>query len=98
MKIIGYSAAAKENTLLNYCGIKGNDLIEFVVDASPYRQNKLLPGSRNPVVGKEKIDEYQPNFVIIFPWNLKEEVMNQLTEIKDWGGRLVIAIPELTIL
>ncbi len=94
-KIIGYGAAAKGNTLLNYCGIKGNDLIEFVVDASPYKQNKLLPGSRIPVVGKEKIDEYKPDFVIIFPWNLKEEIMNQLAQIKDWGGKFVIAIPEL---
>jgi 2-polyprenyl-3-methyl-5-hydroxy-6-metoxy-1,4-benzoquinol methylase len=97
-KIIGYGAAAKGNTLLNYCGIRGNDLIEFVVDASPYKQNKLLPGSRIPVVGIENIDEYKPDFVIIFPWNLKEEIMNQLSQIKNWGGSFVIAIPGLTIL
>ena len=96
-KIIGYGAAAKGNTLLNYCGIKGNDLIEFVVDASPYKQNKLLPGSRIPVVNKEKIDEYKPDFVIIFPWNLKEEISDQLSYVREWGGKFVIAIPELQI-
>ena len=96
-KVIAYGAAAKGNTLLNYCGIKGNDLIEFVVDASPYKQNKLLPGSRIPVVGKEKIDEYKPDFIIIFPWNLKEEIASQLSHTKDWGAKFVIAIPELEI-
>lgn len=96
-KIIGYGAAAKGNTLLNYCGIKGNDLIEFVVDASPYKQNKLLPGSRIPVVSKEKIEEYKPDFVIIFPWNLKDEISEQLSYAKNWGAKFVIAIPELKI-
>jgi 2-polyprenyl-3-methyl-5-hydroxy-6-metoxy-1,4-benzoquinol methylase len=97
-KVIGYGAAAKGNTLLNYCGIKGNDLIEFVIDASPYKQNKLLPGSRIPVFSKEKIEEYKPDYVIIFPWNLKDEIMHQLAYVKDWGGKFIIAIPELTIL
>ena len=96
--IIGYGAAAKGNTLLNYCGIKGNDLIDFVVDASPYKQNKLLPGSRIPVYNKEKIEAYKPDFVIIFPWNLKDEVMNQLAYINEWGGKFVIAIPNLQII
>jgi SAM-dependent methyltransferase len=97
-KIIGYGAAAKGNTLLNYCGIKGNDLISFVVDASPYKQNKLLPGSRIPVFSKEKIEAYKPDFVVIFPWNLKDEIIGQLAYVKDWGGKFVIAIPELTII
>ena len=96
-KIIGYGAAAKGNTLLNYCGIKGNDLIEFVVDASPYKQNKLLPGSRIPVYGKEKIETYKPDFVIIFPWNLKDEISEQLNYVRVWGCKFVIAIPELKI-
>ena len=96
-KIIGYGAAAKGNTLLNYCGIKGNDLIDFVVDASPYKQGKLLPGSRIPVYGKEKIEEYKPDFVIIFPWNLKEEITEQLSSIKQWGGKFVVCIPNLEI-
>ena len=72
-------------------------MIAFVVDASPYKQNKLLPGSRIPVVGKEKIDEYKPDFIIIFPWNLKEEIASQLSHTKDWGAKFVIAIPELEI-
>ena len=97
-KVIGYGAAAKGNTLLNYCGIKGNDLIEFVVDASPYKQNKLLPGSRIPVNSNEKILSYKPDFIIIFPWNLKDEIAGQLSYAKNWGAQFVIAIPELTIL
>ena len=96
-KIIGYGAAAKGNTLLNYCGIKGNDLIDFVVDASPHKQNKYLPGSRIPVMGLDSIIETKPDFIIIFPWNLKEEISNQLAYTKDWNASFVIAIPELTI-
>ncbi|MBP7272641.1 MAG: class I SAM-dependent methyltransferase [Saprospiraceae bacterium] len=96
-KVIGYGAAAKGNTLLNYCGIKGHDLISFVVDASPYKQNKLLPGSRIPVVGKEQIAAYEPDYVIIFPWNLKTEITEQLSFIRQWGGQFVVAIPELQI-
>ena len=96
-KIIGYGAAAKGNTLINYCGIKGTDLIEFVVDASPYKQGKHLPGSHIPVFSKEKIEEYKPDYVIILPWNLKKEISGQLEYIRDWGGKFVIFIPELTI-
>ena len=96
-KVIGYGAAAKGNTLLNYCGIKGNDLIEFVVDASPYKQNKLLPGARIPVVGKEQIEVSKPDFIVIFPWNLKTEIAEQLAYTKEWGAKFVVAIPELTV-
>jgi len=96
-KIIGYGAAAKGNTLLNYCGIKGNDLIEYVVDASPYKQNKLLPGSRIPVFSSEKIAETKPDFIVIFPWNLKDEISHQLAYVQEWGAKFVIAVPELTI-
>lgn len=96
-KVIGYGAAAKGNTLLNYCGIKGNDLIQFVVDASPFKQNKLLPGSRIPVVTKEEIEKYRPDYIIIFPWNLKAEISEQLAYVKSWNAQFVIAIPELSI-
>jgi SAM-dependent methyltransferase len=96
-KIIGYGAAAKGNTLINYCGIKGTDMIEFVVDASPYKQNKYLPGSHIPVVSKEEIARYKPDYVIILPWNLKKEISGQLDYIREWGGKFVIFIPELTI-
>jgi FlaA1/EpsC-like NDP-sugar epimerase len=96
-KVAAYGAAAKGNTLLNYCGIK-NDLIKFVVDANPSKQNKYLPASHIPVVTEDHIKRYQPNFVIIFPWNIKEEVMNQLAYIKDWGGQFVIPIPHLHVI
>lgn len=97
-KIIGYGAAAKGNTLLNYCGIKGNDLIAFVVDASPYKQNKLLPGSRIPVYDSGRINDFKPDYIIIFPWNLKQEIMDQLEFSRSWGAQFVIAIPELTVI
>ena len=95
--VVAYGAAAKGNTLLNFCGIKGRDLISYVMDSSPHKQNKLLPGSRIPVFHPEKIVETQPDYVIIFPWNLKEEISEQLSFIKSWGGKFVVAIPELTI-
>jgi len=96
-KIIGYGAASKGNTLINYCGIKGTDLIDFVVDSSPFKQNKYLPGSHIPVVAEENIEKYKPDYVIILPWNLKKEVSEQLAYIRDWNGKFVIFIPELNI-
>ncbi|MBA7533948.1 hypothetical protein ES705_26194 [subsurface metagenome] len=93
-KVIGYGAAAKGNTLLNYCGVKGNDLIEFVCDASPYKQEKYLPGSRIPVASPDEIKKHQPDYVIIFPWNLRSEISSQLDYIRDWGGKFVVFIPE----
>ena len=97
-KIVGYGAAAKGNTLLNFCGIKGVDLIECVFDASPHKQGKFLPGSRIPVLSPNKIKEYKPDYIIIFPWNLKEEISHQLSFTKEFGTKFVVAIPELTIL
>lgn len=96
-KVMGYGAAAKGNTLLNYCGIKGTDLISFVVDASPHKQNKFLPGSRIPVLGLESIQEQQPDYVIIFPWNLRDEICEQLSHIRTWGGRFVVCIPSIEV-
>ena len=96
-KVVGYGAAAKGNTLLNYSGIKGQDLIEFVADASPYKQGKLLPGSRIPVFHPDKINENKPDFVFIFPWNLKDEISAQLSFIKSWGGKFVVAVPQLSV-
>lgn len=94
-KVIGYGAAAKGNTLLNYAGIKGTDLIEFVVDASPYKQGKHLPGSRIPVVNKDQIEVFQPDYILIFPWNLKAEIAHQLDYCKKWGAQFVVFVPEL---
>lgn len=97
-KVAGYGAAAKGNTLLNYCGIKGNDLIRFVADASPHKQGRYLPGSHIPVVGPDRIDEEQPDIIIIFPWNLCDEIIGQLGHVRSWGARFVTVIPELQIL
>jgi len=95
-KVIAYGAAAKGNTLLNYAGVK-NNLIEFVVDKSPYKQGKYLPGSHIPIVNETKIKEYKPEYILILPWNIKDEIMDQLSYIKEWDGKLVVAVPELKI-
>ncbi len=94
---MGYGAAAKGNTFINYCGIKGNDLIQFVSDDSPHKQNKYLPASRIPVFEPDRIKKYKPDYVIIFPWNLKKEICEQLDYIREWGGRFVMFVPELNI-
>lgn len=96
-KVIGYGAAAKGNTLLNYCGIK-NDLIDFVVDKAPLKVGKYLPGSHIPIVTEENIKKLKPDFIVIFPWNIQEEILHQLHYIKEWGGQFVVAIPRLEIL
>jgi hypothetical protein len=95
-KVAAYGAAAKGNTLLNYCGIK-SDMIEFVVDANPHKQNKFLPASHIPVMDEQELKKNKPDYVIILPWNLKKEITSQLSYIKDWGGKFVVAIPELEI-
>lgn len=95
-KVAAYGAAAKGNTLLNYCGIK-SDHVNFVVDASPYKQNKFLPGSHIPVVKENELKKFKPDYVLILPWNIKEEIMEQLNYVKNWGGKFVTAIPELNI-
>jgi 2-polyprenyl-3-methyl-5-hydroxy-6-metoxy-1,4-benzoquinol methylase len=96
-KVAAYGAAAKGNTLLNYCGIK-NDLIDYVVDANPHKQNKWLPASHIPVVAEAHLKAQQPDFVLILPWNLREEITHQLSYIREWGGKFVIPIPHLEIL
>jgi hypothetical protein len=96
-KVAAYGAAAKGNTLLNYCGIK-KDLVAFVVDASPHKQGKFLPGSHIPVVSEELLGNSKPDYVLILPWNIQGEIMQQLEYIRQWGGNFVIPIPELRIL
>jgi C-methyltransferase C-terminal domain/Putative zinc binding domain/Methyltransferase domain len=95
--VAAYGAAAKGNTLLNYCGIK-NDLIEYVVDANPHKQNKWMPASHIPVVNEEHLKSKKPDFVIILPWNLKDEIVGQLSYIKEWGGQFVVPIPKLQMI
>lgn len=96
--VIAYGAAAKGNTFLNYCGIKGEDLISCVIDASPYKQNKYLPGSQIPIYGKEKILELKPDYIIILAWNLTEEIKEEFDYIREWGGKFVTFIPKLKII
>jgi len=95
-KVVAYGAAAKGNTLLNYCGIK-SDLIEFVVDISPHKQGKFLPGSHIPIVNEKRIKEFEPDYILILPWNIKDEIMKQLNYVKKWGCKFVIPIPEVII-
>ncbi len=95
-KVAAYGAAAKGNTLLNFCGVK-NDLVDFVVDANPHKQNKFLPASHIPVMNEGHLKSEKPDYVLILPWNLQEEIMQQLSYIRAWGGAFVIPIPSLKI-
>lgn len=95
-KVAGYGAAAKGNTLLNFAGIR-KDLLQFVVDASPYKQGKFLPGIHIPVVDESVLKSEKPDYLVILPWNLKEEISSQLIYIKDWGGKFVVTVPQMEI-
>ncbi|MFT6915517.1 MAG: SAM-dependent methyltransferase [Motiliproteus sp.] len=94
--VAAYGAAAKGNTLFNYCGIE-SDLIEYVVDQSPHKQGKYLPGSHIQIFSPEQIKATQPDYVVILPWNIQQEIMEQLSYITDWSGLFVTAIPSLTL-
>ena len=96
-KVIGYGAAAKGNTLLNFAGIK-EDLLTCVVDKNPAKQHKFLPGSRIPILNEEIINKIKPDYVLIFPWNLKHEVICQLDYIKAWHGQFVVAVPKFRVI
>ena len=95
-KVIAYGAAAKGNTLLNFAGVK-SDLIEFVVDKSPYKQGKYLPGSRIVIFNEDKIRESRPDYILILPWNIKNEVTSQISYVRDWGCKFMVAVPELKL-
>ena len=88
---------AKGNTLLNYAGIRP-DLISFVVDKNPEKQFKYLPGSRIPIMPEDRLKQVKPDYVVLLPWNLRDELMEQLAYIKTWGGKFVVCVPELTVL
>ena len=94
--VAGYGAAAKGNTLLNYAGVRP-DLLPYVVDKNPNKQGKCLPGSRIPIVAEAHLRKERPAYVVILPWNLKAEVMEQLSYIREWSGRFVTAVPYLNI-
>jgi len=94
--VAAYGAPGKGNTLLNYCGVR-TDLLEYTVDRNPYKQGKFLPGSLIPIFPPEHIRETKPDYVLILPWNLKDEIMQQLSYIREWGGKFVIPIPGVRI-
>ena len=95
-RIAGYGAPGKGNTLLNYCGIR-TDFIEYTVDRNPYKHGKFLPGTHIPIYPPERIAETRPDYALILPWNLKDEVMEQLSYIRSWGGQFVVPIPDVKV-
>lgn len=95
--IVGYGAAAKGNTLLNYCGIR-TDFIDYVVDRNPHKQGRYLPGTHIPIESTNRIAETRPDYLLILPWNIQHEVMEQMASIRSWGGRFVVPIPEVRVL
>ncbi len=94
--IAGYGAPGKGNTLLNYCAIRA-DFIDYTVDRNPYKQGKFLPGTHVPIYHPDKIMETKPDYILILPWNLRYEIMKQLAYVRDWGGKFVVPIPEVTV-
>jgi len=95
-QVAGYGAPGKGNTLLNYCGIR-SDLLAYTVDRNPYKHGKFLPGSHIPIFAPDRIRESKPDYILILPWNLKDEIMQQLSYVRDWGARFVVPIPEVRI-
>jgi len=95
--VAGYGAPGKGNTLLNYCGIR-SDFLDYTVDRNPYKQGKFLPGTHIPILHPDKIRETKPDYILILPWNLKKEIGQQLSYVAEWGGKLVVPIPEVEIL
>lgn len=95
--VVGYGAPAKGNTLLNYCGVR-SDLLEFTVDRSPHKQGRFLPGVHIPIRAVEAIAQAKPDYVLILPWNIRDEIMEQMGGIRAWGGRFVVPIPETRVL
>jgi SAM-dependent methyltransferase len=96
-RIAGYGAAAKGVTLLNYCGI-GQDFIDYVVDANPHKQGRFIPGTTIPILAPSHVAETRPDYLLILPWNLKDEIMGQMAQVRDWGGRFILPLPEPAVL
>jgi C-methyltransferase C-terminal domain len=95
--IAGYGAAAKGNTLLNFCGIR-TDLLDYTVDRNPYKQGQCLPGTHIPIKHPEVLESDRPDYILILPWNLKQEIVQQLAHAREWGARFVVPIPEVEVL
>jgi SAM-dependent methyltransferase len=96
-RVAAYGAPGKGNTLLNFCGIR-SDLVEFTVDRNPYKHGRFLPGTHIPIFPPEKIDQERPDYILILPWNFKDEIVAQLAHVRDWGARFMVPIPEPLIL
>ncbi len=95
--IVGYGAPGKGNTLLNYCGIR-TDFVDFTVDRNPYKQGRFLPGTHIPIHAPERLDEARPDYILILPWNFKDEILAQLAHARDWGAKFIVPIPTATVL
>ena len=94
--VVGYGAPGKGNTLLNYCGIR-TDFLDYTVDRNPYKHGRFTPGTHIPIYPPDKIAETKPDYVLILPWNVKDEIMAQMAQIRDWGGKFVVPIPAVTV-
>ena len=95
--IAAYGAPGKGNTLLNYCGV-GTDFLDFTVDRSPHKQGNFLPGTRVPILHPDAVDDRRPDYLLILPWNLADEIVGQMAHVREWGGRFIVPIPEATVL
>jgi SAM-dependent methyltransferase len=96
-QVVGYGAPGKGNTLLNYCGIR-TDLLEYTVDRNPYKHGRFLPGTHIPIHDPSRIAQTRPDYVLILPWNLRDEIIQQLDDVRAWGARFVVPIPEVEVL
>lgn len=95
--IVGYGAPAKGNTLLNYCGVR-TDFIDYTVDRSPHKQGSFLPGTHIPIYHPDQVKETQPDYLLILPWNIKREIIEQMAYIREWGGKFVVPIPKVEVI
>ena len=95
--VVAYGAPAKGNTLLNYCGV-GRDFLDYTVDLNPHKQGRFLPGTHLPIYAPERIRQTRPDYVLLLPWNLRDEIVSQLREIRQWGGRFIVPIPQAEII
>ena len=96
-RIAGYGAPGKGNTLLNFCGIR-TDLLDYTVDRNPYKQGQFLPGTHIPIKHPEVLEQDRPDYILILPWNLKDEIVEQLAYAREWGAQFVVPIPEVQVL
>ena len=95
--ICGYGAPGKGNTLLNYCGI-GTDFLDFTVDRNPYKHGQYTPGMHIPILPVEAIEQRRPDYILILPWNLKDEIISQMRFVGEWGAKFIIPIPEISVI